>query len=32
MIHQIDKQLKEHGDKISEAEKKAIEDAKSQVT
>ena len=28
LTHQIDKQLKEHGDKISEEEKKAIEDAK----
>ena len=31
LTHQIDKQLKEHGDKISEAEKKAIEDAKSEL-
>jgi len=31
LTHQIDKQLKEHGDKISEEEKKAIEDAKSQL-
>jgi molecular chaperone DnaK len=29
LTHQIDKQLKEHGDKISEEEKKAIEDAKT---
>ena len=29
LTHQIDKQLKEHGDKISEEEKKAIEDAKA---
>jgi len=31
LTHQIDKQLKEHGDKISEEEKKAIEDAKSEL-
>lgn len=31
MTHQIDKQLKEHGDKISEEEKKAIEDAKTSL-
>ncbi len=29
LTHQIDKQLKEHGDKISEEEKKAIEEAKT---
>ena len=32
LTHQIDKQLKEHGDKISEEEKKAIEDAKTSLT
>ena len=32
LTHQIDKQLKEHGDKISAEEKKAIEDAKTEVT
>jgi molecular chaperone DnaK len=31
LTHQIDKQLKEHGDKISEEEKKAIEDAKTSL-
>jgi len=31
LTHQIDKQLKEHGDKISDEEKKAIEDAKSKL-
>ena len=31
LTHQIDKQLKEHGDKISAEEKKAIEDAKAEV-
>jgi molecular chaperone DnaK len=31
LTHQIDKQLKEHGDKISAEEKKAIEDAKTEV-
>ncbi len=31
LTHQIDKQLKEHGDKISAEEKKAIEDAKAGV-
>ena len=31
LTHQIDKQLKEHGDKISAEEKKAIEDAKVEV-
>ena len=32
LTHQIEKQLKEHGDKISAEEKKAIEDAKTEVT
>ena len=32
LTHQIEKQLKEHGDKISAEEKKAIEDAKTDVT
>ena len=32
LTHQIEKQLKEHGDKISADEKKAIEDAKTEVT
>ena len=32
LTHQIDKQLKEHGEKISAEEKKAIEDAKTEVT
>ena len=32
LTHQIDKQLKEHGDKIGAEEKKAIEDAKTEVT
>ena len=32
LTHQIEKQLKEHGDKISAEEKKAIEDAQTDVT
>ena len=32
LTHQIEKQLKEHGEKISAEEKKAIEDAKTEVT
>ena len=32
LTHQIEKQLKEHGEKISAEEKKAIEDAKIEVT
>ena len=32
LTHQIEKQLKEHGEKISAEEKKAIEDAKTDVT
>ena len=32
VTHQIEKQLKEHGEKISAEEKKAIEDAKTEVT
>ena len=32
LSHQIEKQLKEHGDKISAEEKKAIEDANTEVT
>ena len=32
LTHQIEKQLKEHGDKISAEEKKAIEDARTDVT
>ena len=32
LTHQIEKQLKEHGDKISAEDKKAIEDAKTEVT
>ena len=31
LTHQIEKQLKEHGEKISAEEKKAIEDAKTEV-
>ncbi len=31
LIHSTDKNLKEHGSKVSEAEKKAIEDASSQL-
>jgi molecular chaperone DnaK len=31
ITHQITKQLKEHGDKISEEEKKAIEDANAEL-
>jgi molecular chaperone DnaK len=31
MVNHIEKQLKEHGDKITEAEKTAIEDAKTEV-
>ena len=31
LTHQIEKQLKEHGDKISAEEKKAIEDARTDV-
>mgnify|MGYP001293881957 FL=1 len=32
LTHQIEKQLKEHGDKISAEEKKTIEDARTHVT
>ena len=32
LTHQIEKQLKEHGEKMSAEEKKAIEDAKTEVT
>ena len=31
LIHSTDKNLKEHGSKVSEADKKAIEDASSQL-